>query len=57
MTKLEIKRTEEWLDERLVILQMTNNQADVSYYNGALAAVEYLGLDWEVKDGKHKLYK
>lgn len=59
-TKKEIiKQTEEWLDERWAIKNMGNppRQADVSYYNGAIAAVEWLGYEWIRTDGKHKLFK
>lgn len=60
-TKMEIiNQTEEWLDERWMILNMENppRQADVSYYNGAIKAVEFLGYEWKRnKEGKHTLIK
>lgn len=60
-TKTEIiNQTEEWLDERWMILNMENpsRQADVSYYNGAIKAVEFLGYEWKRnKEGKHTLIK
>lgn len=60
MTKLqkEIKRTEEWLDERYSIYKMANRNEDLLYYQGALKAVEFLGYEWERnEDGKHTLFK
>lgn len=60
MTKLqkEIKRTEEWLDERYSIYKMANRNEDLLYYQGALKAVEFLGYEWERnEDGKHILFK
>lgn len=59
-TPKEIKRqTEEWLDERWIIANMDDKrQQDISYYNGALKAVEFLGYEWmRDEDGKHTLYK
>ena len=57
-----IKSTEEWLDERWVIANMEINKdnpysADMQYYKGAIATVEWLGYDWKREDGKHKLFK
>lgn len=59
MTKASIKSTEEWLDERYVIINdLGNRPVDNSYYNGALAAIKFLGMDWERdENGKHKIYK
>lgn len=53
------KQTEEWLDERWVIVNMEDARPqDVSYYNGALKAIEFVGYEWKRdKDGKHTLYK
>ncbi|HAU84609.1 MAG TPA: hypothetical protein DCW90_03600 [Lachnospiraceae bacterium] len=54
------RKTEEWLDERWRIVNMTNppRQADLSYYEGALKAIEFLGYDWErTGEGKHIIYK
>lgn len=32
--------------------------ADMEYYKGAIAAVEWLGYDWKRdQDGKHRLFK
>lgn len=59
-TPREIKKqTEEWLDERLVIANMKDARPqDMSYYNGALKAIEFVGYEWKRdKDGKHTLYK
>ena len=54
-----IKSTEEWLDERWTIMNIENppRSADKAYYEGAIAAVEWLGYDWKREDGKHKLFK
>lgn len=60
MTKLqkEIKRTEEWLDERYSIYEMANRNEDLMYYQGALKAVEFLGYEWKrTENGKHVLFK
>ncbi len=59
-TIAEIKKsTEEWLDERWMIANMEDARPqDISYYLGALKAVEFLGYDWQCdEDGKHTLYK
>ena len=59
-TPREIKKqTEEWLDERWVIANMEDARPqDVSYYNGALKAIEFVGYEWKRdKYGKHTLYK
>ena len=59
-TIAEIKKlTEEWLDERWMIANMEDARPqDMSYYHGALKAVEFLGYDWQRdEDGKHTLYK
>ena len=56
----EIKRsTEEWLDERWMIANMEDARPqDMSYYNGALKALEFAGYEWQRdEDGKHTLYK
>jgi hypothetical protein len=58
-TQKEIKRqTEELLDERWTISQMSiASSSDVSYYNGAIKACEFLGYEWKRdKDGKHTLF-
>lgn len=57
-TKKEIvEQTEEWLDERWSIVEMTNNRPqDVAYYEGAIKAIEFLGYSWRRdENGKHKL--
>ena len=59
-TQKEIKRqTEEWLDERWMILNRKDSApCDVSYYNGALKALEFVGYEWiRHEDGKHTLIK
>jgi hypothetical protein len=48
--------TEQWLDDRWGILEMTNSPADKAYYEGALKAVQFLGFDWKREDGKHKIF-
>ena len=59
-TPREIKKqTEDWLNERWVIANMEDARPpDVSYYTGALKAIEFVGYEWKRdKDGKHTLYK
>lgn len=53
------KRTEEFLDERWIIANMDEARSqDMSYYNGALKALEFAGYDWQRDvDGKHRVYK
>ena len=53
------KQTEEWLDERWMIANMEDaSQQNMSYYEGALKALEFAGYDWERDaEGKHTLYK
>ena len=53
------QQTEEWLDERWMIANMKDARLqDVSYYNGALKALEFVGYEWK-RDvtGKHTLFK
>ena len=57
-TNKEIKQqTEIWLNERWMIANMKEARTqDMSYYNGALKAVEF--LEWQRhEDGTHTLYK
>lgn len=59
-TKKEIiKQTEEFLDERYMISQMEDSRPqDVSYYNGAIKALEFLGYSWKRNEnGKHAVIK
>lgn len=59
-TKKEIiKQTEEFLDERYMISQMEDSRPqDVSYYNGAIKALEFLGFSWKRNEnGKHAVIK
>lgn len=59
-TQKEIKQqTEEWLDERWIIANMEDARPqDMSYYNGALKALEFAGYEWKRDaDGKHTLFK
>ena len=59
-TSKEIKQqTEEWLNERWMIANMKDARPqDMSYYNGALKALEFAGYEWKRDaDGKHTLFK
>jgi hypothetical protein len=59
-TQKEIKQqTEEWLDERWMIANMKDTRPqDMSYYMGALKALEFVGYEWKCDaDGKHTLFK
>lgn len=59
-TQKEIKQqTEEWLDERWLIANMEGvSPQNVSYYNGALKALEFAGYERKRNvDGKHILFK
>lgn len=59
-TQKEIKQqTEEWLNERWKIANMEDARPqDISYYNGALKALEFVGCEWKRDtDGKHTLFK
>lgn len=53
------QQTEEWLNERWMIINMNEARpADVSYYNGALKALEFAGYSWKRDvNGKHTLLK
>ena len=53
------KETEEWLNERWMIANMKYvSQQNMSYYEGALKALEFAGYDWKRDaEGKHTLYK
>lgn len=56
-SKKEIKRTEEWLDERFSICNTMGRNEDLLYYRGALKAVEFLGYTWvRTEDGKHSIF-
>lgn len=52
------QRTEKWLDERWFIANMEDARPqDVSYYFGALTAIEFLGYNWgRNEEGKHLIY-
>lgn len=59
-TASEIKKqTEEWLDERWLIANMEAAKLhDMTYYAGAVKALEFAGYDWQRDaEGKHVLYK
>lgn len=59
-TPKQIKQqTEEWLNERWMIANMKYvSQQNMSYYEGALKALEFAGYDWKRDvEGKHTLYK
>ena len=53
------QQTEEWLDERWMIANMKDARPqDMSYYMGALKALEFVGYEWKRDvDGKHTLFK
>lgn len=59
-TEREIKQqTEAWLNERWMIAYMEDARPqDMSYYLGALKALEFTGYEWQRdENGKHILYK
>lgn len=58
ITKEAKGRTEDFLNERYMISQMEDSRPqDVSYYTGALKALEFLGISWKRDDkGKHSIY-
>ena len=53
------QQTEEWLNERWMIANMKDERPqDMSYYMGALKALEFAGYEWKRDiDGKHTLFK
>lgn len=52
------RQTEEWLNERYYIYEMTKRNEDILYYNGALKALEFAGYSWKRDvNGKHTLLK
>ena len=58
-SKIIKQQTEEWLDERWMIANMKDARPqDMSYYNGAVKALEFARYGW-VRDtnGKHIVYK
>lgn len=59
-TTNEIKhQAEEWLNSRWCIANREDSrQQDMSYYMGALKALEFAGYEWKRdSEGKHTLYK
>ena len=57
-TEKEVKkRTEGWLNERWIIANMEDARPqDISYYMGALKALEFAGYEWQRdENGKHTL--
>lgn len=53
------KMTEEWLNERWIFaISEDARPQDISYYHGALTALEFIGYNW-IRDieGKHTLIK
>ena len=58
ITKEAKGRTEDFLNERYMISQMEDSRPqDVSYYTGALKALEFCGFSWKRDDkGKHSIY-
>lgn len=70
MNKEQIKNLEEFLNERWQIALATDEKmgnkdsikfapknVDYAYYQGALNAIEFLGLDWRRDGGKHRVFK
>ena len=70
MNKEKIKNLEEFLNERWQIAVATDeemgnkdsnkflaNNVDYVYYQGALDAIAFLGLDWKRNNGKHRVFK
>ena len=53
------KRIEDFLNERWYIANMKDlRPQDMSYYNGALKALEFAGYDWRRdKEGEHRVFK
>lgn len=53
------QQTEEWLNERWMIANIEDARPqDMSYYNGALKALEFVGYEWKRdEDGKHTIFK
>lgn len=59
-TQKEInERIESFLNERWFIANMGDSRPqDMSYYNGALKALEFAGYDWQRDvDGEHRVFK
>ena len=59
-TQKEInERIESFLNERWFIANMEDSRPqDMSYYNGALKALEFAGYDWRRDaDGEHRVFK
>lgn len=60
VTQKEInERIESFLNERWMIANMEDSRPqDMSYYNGALKALEFAGYDWRRdEDGEHRVFK
>jgi hypothetical protein len=57
--KIIKQQTEKWLDERWLIANMEDSRPqDMSYYMGALKALEFVDYEWKRDaDGKHTLFK
>lgn len=56
ITHGKLKKFEKYIDERKEIVEMNISPADKVYYEGMLKAIELLGFDYTIKDGKHKLF-
>ena len=60
MTKKEIKRAEELLDERWNIAFMDNKEEgrkpDLVFYKGMLSLIEVIGCNWTREEGNHKIF-
>lgn len=62
LKKEQIKNAENFLDERLFILSHFNylkgtNHPDEAFYNGALAMLQHLGIDYIVRENEHRIIK
>lgn len=57
--KAKRKYIEEWLNERWLIANMeAAKPQDMTYYAGAIKALEFAGYDWQRNtEGKHTLYR
>lgn len=58
ITEETIERTQDFLNERYYISKMDDARPqDISYYNGALKVLEFLGISWLCdENGKHTVY-
>ena len=57
MTKEQIKKAEEWLNERQQIMEDFQRNEDLMYFKGAMQMLVNLGFDYRRVDGKIKIIK